>query len=73
MNQKKCQYFVALAEEMNFTKASESLHITQQSLSGSIKRLEEEYGVELFSAKTISEAHTCRGDYAFLLKTDAAK
>ena len=71
MNLKTCQYFVALAEEMNFTKASESLHITQQSLSGSIKRLEEEYGA--VSAKTISEAHTCRGDYAFLLKTDAAK
>lgn len=51
MNLKKCQYFVALAEEMNFTKASEALHITQQSLSGSIKRLEEEYGVELFQRK----------------------
>ena len=51
MNLKTCQYFVALAEEMNFTKASEALHITQQSLSGSIKRLEEEYGVELFQRK----------------------
>ena len=51
MNLKTCQYFVALAEEMNFTKASESLHITQQSLSGSIKHLEEEYGVELFQRK----------------------
>ena len=47
MNLKTCQYFVALAEEMNFTKASEALHITQQSLSGSIKRLEEELGVPL--------------------------
>lgn len=51
MNLKTCQYFIALAEEMNFTKASEALHITQQSLSGSIKRLEEEYGVELFQRK----------------------
>ena len=51
MNLKTCQYFVALAEEMNFTKTSEALHITQQSLSGSIKRLEEEYGVELFQRK----------------------
>ena len=55
MNLKTCQYFVALAEEMNFTKASESLHITQQSLSGSIKRLEEEYGVELFQRKPYLE------------------
>ena len=51
MNLKTCQYFIALAEEMNFTKASEALHITQQSLSGSIKRLEEEYGIELFQRK----------------------
>ena len=51
MNLKTCQYFVALAEEMNFTKASEALHITQQSLSGSIKRLEDEKGVELFQPK----------------------
>lgn len=51
MNLKTCQYFITLAEEMNFTKASETLHITQQSLSGSIKRLEEEYGVELFQRK----------------------
>lgn len=51
MNLKTCQYFVALAEEMNFTKTSEALHITQQSLSGSIKRLEEEYGVMLFQRK----------------------
>lgn len=53
MNLKTCQYFLTLAEEMNFTRASEMLHITQQSLSGSIKRLEEEYGVELFQRKPV--------------------
>ncbi len=68
MNQKNVSTFVALAEEMNFTKASEALHITQQSLSGSIKRLEEEYGVELFQRKPYLKAHTCRGDYAFYSK-----
>lgn len=53
MNLKTCQYFLTLAEEMNFTRASEILHITQQSLSGSIIRLEEEYGVTLFQRKPI--------------------
>lgn len=51
MNLRTCQYFLTLAEELNFTRAAEVLHITQQSLSGSISRLEEEYGVELFRRK----------------------
>ena len=51
MNIKTCQYFLTLAEELNFTRASEILHVTQQSLSGSIHRLEEEYAVELFQRK----------------------
>lgn len=72
MNLKTCQYFVALAEEMNFTKALK-LSITQQSLSGSIKRLEEEYGVELFQRKPYLKLTPAGEDYAFLLKADAAK
>lgn len=51
MNIKTCRYFLTLAEEMNFTKAAEKLHLTQQSLSGTIKRLEDEYQVELFQRK----------------------
>ena len=45
MNLKTLNYFLVTAEEMNFTRASEKLHVTQQSLSGSIKRIEEDYGV----------------------------
>ena len=51
MNLKTLNYFLVTADEMNFTRASEKLHVTQQSLSGSIKRIEEEYGVELFQRK----------------------
>jgi len=53
MNLKTLNYFLVTAEEMNFTRASEKLHMTQQSLSGNIKRIEEEYGVELFQRKPI--------------------
>ena len=38
---------------MNFTKAARKLFITQQSLSGHIRRLEEEYGVTLFERKPV--------------------
>lgn len=43
--------FLVVAEEMNFSKAAERLYISQQSLSYSIQRMEQEYGVTLFNRK----------------------
>ncbi|MBO4915900.1 MAG: LysR family transcriptional regulator [Oscillospiraceae bacterium] len=43
--------FLTVVEEMNFTRAAERLYITQQSLSGYIRRLEEYYGVTLFQRR----------------------
>lgn len=51
MNTKSLEYFLVLAEEQSFTRAAERLYMTQQSLSGSVKRLETEFGVELFRRK----------------------
>ena len=38
---------LALAEELNFTRAAEQLHLTQQALSGQIRQLEERVGTQL--------------------------
>jgi DNA-binding transcriptional LysR family regulator len=38
---------LALAEELNFTRAAERLHLTQQALSGQIRQLEERVGARL--------------------------
>ena len=43
--------FLTVVEEMNFTRAAERLYISQQALSGYIKRLEDSYGVTLFQRK----------------------
>ncbi|MBR4909605.1 MAG: LysR family transcriptional regulator [Acidaminococcaceae bacterium] len=51
MNLQQLEYFLVTAEEMNFTRAAERLYISQQALSGVIKRLEEEYDIILFKRK----------------------
>ena len=48
MNFTSLAYFETLAHERNFTRAAEKLHITQQSLSSTIAKLESELGCQLF-------------------------
>ena len=42
------QYFVAVAEELSFTRASRRLHVVQSGVSSAIQSLERELGVPLF-------------------------
>ncbi len=46
------EYFIAAAEELNFTKAAKRLFISQQSLSNHIAHMEQEFGVTLFNRTT---------------------
>lgn len=43
---------VAVAEELNFTRAGERLHLTQQALSGQISQLEQRVGTRLVDRDT---------------------
>ncbi|MCW1959082.1 MAG: LysR family transcriptional regulator [Mycobacterium sp.] len=48
MEFRQLEYFVAVAAEMNFTRAAQRVHVVQSALSTAVSKLEKELGVELF-------------------------
>ena len=64
MELRQLRYFVSVARERSFSKASEKLHIAQPALSRQIQLLEDEFGVELLH-RTAKGAHTTEAGRRF--------
>ncbi|MEH6936755.1 LysR family transcriptional regulator, partial [Bacillus sp. JJ664] len=65
MELKQLEYFMALCEEMHFTRTAEKLGIGQPNLSYQIKALEDELGVPLFDRIGKKNALTQAGKILF--------
>ena len=52
MFSKQEEYFLAIVEAGSISRAAKNLYLSQPALSGSLKRLEDELGVQLFSRDT---------------------
>ncbi|MGM1061638.1 LysR family transcriptional regulator [Saccharothrix sp. Mg75] len=64
MELRQLEYFVAVAEERNFTRAAERVRISQSGVSAQVRRLERELGAELFDRSGRTATLTVAGEAA---------
>lgn len=64
MELRQLEYFVAVAEEANFTRAAERVHISQSGISAQIRALESELGAALIDRSSRRATLTVAGKAA---------
>ena len=80
MEIRQLQYFLAIAQDTSMTEASKKLHVSQSTLSSSIKALENELGFPLFDRDGKRLLPNANGEYfaerahaALLILEEASK
>jgi DNA-binding transcriptional LysR family regulator len=61
LNERILRLIVTLAEELHFGRAAATLHVSQSALSGTVKSLEDDLGVRLFSRTSRNVELTAAG------------
>lgn len=64
MELRQLEYFVAVAEEANFTRAAERVRISQSGISAQIRQLERDFGAELIDRSGRTATLTAAGEAA---------
>jgi DNA-binding transcriptional LysR family regulator len=64
MDLRQLEYFVAVAEEANFTRAAERVHVSQPGISAQIRELERQLGATLFDRTGRAATLTVAGEAA---------
>jgi len=71
MDIRHLQYLAALAREKHFTRAAQACHVTQPTLSGRIRQLEQELGVPIVERGNRFHGLTPAGEIS-ISRTDLA-
>src|SRR5450631_4217763 len=64
MEMRQLEYFIAVADEANFTRAAQRVHISQSGVSAQIRQLEHDLGATLIDRSGRSETLTTAGTTA---------
>ncbi|QTJ66473.1 LysR family transcriptional regulator [Rhodococcus sp. ZPP] len=71
MELRQLEYFVAVAEEANFTRAALRVHISQSGISAQIRQLEHDLGTTLIDRSTRTATLTAAGEAALVHAREA--